>query len=142
MIFFNVQFFHVSNNSLKLMYVGSWLNFLFFMTSIYTWDPLSRSYDSPKSKVKRILMARHYVSKKLEIPIALEIHFLIHRTSWKHKWRGYSWLDNMLQNFKIFLLHLRFYVKLILNDGIKSVLVGISSFLSGQQVHATSKFMA
>ena len=103
---FNV--FHVSNKSLKLMFTcRNMIQFRFFMTSIYTWDPLSRSYDSPKSKVKRILMARHYVSKKLEIPIALEIHFLIHRTSWKHKWRGYSWLDNMLQNFKGFLLHLR-----------------------------------
>ena len=37
----------------------------------------------------------------------LEIHFLIHRTSQKWNWRGYLWLDYMLQNFKGFLLHLR-----------------------------------
>ena len=68
---FNV--FLVSNQSLKLMCTyRNMIQFLFFMTSIYTWDPLSHS-----------------------------------RTTQKCKWRGYSWLDNMLQNFKGFLLHLR-----------------------------------
>ena len=36
----------------------------------------------------------------------------------------------------------RIYVNLILNGGIKSVLVVISSCVAGQQVHVTSKFMA
>ena len=37
---------------------------------------------------------------------------------------------------------LRIYVNLILYDGIKIVLVVISSCVEGQQVHVTSKFMA
>ena len=34
------------------------------------------------------------------------------------------------------------YVNLILNDGIKSVLVVISNCVEGQKVHVTSKFMS
>ena len=85
-------FFLVSSKSLKIMCTcRNVIQFLFFMTNIYTWDPLSHSEDRPKAQLKRILVARQYSSKLQRIPITLEIHFLIHRTTRKRKWRGYSW---------------------------------------------------
>ena len=59
---FNV--FLVCNKSLKMTFTCRiMIQFWFFMTSIYTWDPLSHSQDHPKVQVKRILMAWQYASK-------------------------------------------------------------------------------
>ena len=68
------MFFLVSNKSLKPMCTcENVMQFLFSMTNIYTWDPLSRSRDRLKAQVKRIRVAQKYASKLQKIPITLDI---------------------------------------------------------------------